>query len=70
MSAVNYIIQQLGNLIAPLGKNQLATLIVILALNEFGQYNFAKKAKHKKVVLYLTNLLMLFSQWERMILLF
>ena len=48
MSSVNYVIKQLGNLIAPLGKNELASLIVILALNEFGKYDFAKKTKTQK----------------------
>ncbi len=49
MSSVNYVIKQLGDLIASLGKNKLATLVVVLALNEFGQYQFAKKTKTQKI---------------------
>jgi hypothetical protein len=48
MSSVNYIINQLGDLIAPLGKNELVSLIVILAVNEFGKYTFAKTSKTQK----------------------
>jgi len=48
MSTVNYVIKQLGNLIAPLGKSALASLVVILALNEFGKYSYAKKHKTQK----------------------
>ena len=48
MSTVNYVIKQLGNLIAPLGKGALASLVVVLALNEFGKYSYAKKHKTQR----------------------
>ena len=47
MSGMNYVIKVLGDLIAPLGKDKLASLIVVLALNQFGKYSFAKKTKQK-----------------------
>ena len=48
MSTVNYVIKQLENLIAPLGKGALASLVVVLALNEFGKYSYAKKHKTQR----------------------
>ena len=47
MSGINYVIKVLGDLIAPLGKDKLASLVVVLALNEFGKYSYAKKTKQK-----------------------
>ena len=48
MSSVTYVISQLGNLIAPLGKEALASLVVVLALNEFGKHSYAKTHKTQK----------------------
>ena len=43
----NVVLKTLGDLIAPLGINQLATLVVVLSLNEFNKYHYAKRTRQK-----------------------
>lgn len=48
MSELLYVIKDIGKLLIPLGINKLASLSVILLLNEFKKFGFSKKQKVKK----------------------
>ena len=46
--SLNIVILEISKLLIPLGVNALASLAVVLSLNELGKYNYAKRTKSQK----------------------